>query len=29
MPGDLIRMPMGILHGIFNKSDAPVSACSG
>jgi quercetin dioxygenase-like cupin family protein len=24
--GDLIRMPMGIPHGIFNKSDAPVRA---
>lgn len=22
--GDFIRMPMGIPHGIFNKSDAPV-----
>ncbi len=24
--GDLIRMPMGIMHGIFNKSGAPVRA---
>ncbi len=24
--GDLIRMPMGIPHGIFNKSGAPVRA---
>jgi len=24
--GDLIRLPMGISHGIFNKSDAPVRA---
>ena len=24
MPGDLIRLPMGIPHGIFNKSDATV-----
>lgn len=24
--GDLIRMPMGLPHGIFNKSDAPVRA---
>ena len=23
-PGDLIRLPMGISHGIFNKSDQPV-----
>jgi uncharacterized RmlC-like cupin family protein len=23
-PGDLIRLPMGIPHGIFNKSDQPV-----
>ena len=23
--GDLIRLPMGIAHGIFNKSDQPVS----
>ena len=23
--GDLIRLPMGISHGIFNKSDAPVT----
>ena len=22
--GDLVRMPMGIAHGIFNKSDQPV-----
>lgn len=25
-PGDLIRMPKGIMHGIFNKSGAPVRA---
>ncbi|MFN3447425.1 MAG: cupin domain-containing protein [Roseococcus sp.] len=25
-PGDLIRMPMGLPHGIFNKSGAPVRA---
>lgn len=25
-PGDLIRLPMGLPHGIFNKSDAPVRA---
>lgn len=24
--GDLIRLPMGISHGIFNKSEAPVRA---
>ncbi|MCX8133657.1 MAG: cupin domain-containing protein [Roseococcus sp.] len=24
--GDLIRMPMGLPHGIFNKSDTPVRA---
>ena len=24
--GDLIRMPMGLPHGIFNKSGAPVRA---
>lgn len=24
--GDLIRLPMGIMHGIFNKSGAPVRA---
>jgi quercetin dioxygenase-like cupin family protein len=24
--GDLIRMPMGLPHGIFNRSDAPVRA---
>jgi len=24
--GDVIRMPMGIMHGIFNKSGAPVRA---
>lgn len=24
--GDLIRMPMNIMHGIWNKSDAPVRA---
>ena len=24
--GDLVRMPMGIMHGIFNKSGAPVRA---
>ena len=24
--GDLIRMPAGIMHGIFNKSGAPVRA---
>ena len=24
--GDLIRMPMGIMHGIWNKSGAPVRA---
>jgi quercetin dioxygenase-like cupin family protein len=24
--GDLIRMPMGLPHGIFNKSDKPVKA---
>ncbi|HEY9568456.1 MAG TPA: cupin domain-containing protein [Thalassobaculum sp.] len=24
--GDLIRMPMGLPHGIFNKSDRPVKA---
>jgi mannose-6-phosphate isomerase-like protein (cupin superfamily) len=23
-PGDLIRMPMGVPHGIFNKSGSPV-----
>lgn len=23
-PGDLVRMPAGIPHGIFNKTDAPV-----
>ena len=23
-PGDLIRLPMGIPHGLFNKSDQPV-----
>jgi uncharacterized RmlC-like cupin family protein len=23
-PGDFIRMPMRIMHGIFNKSDQPV-----
>jgi len=23
-PGDLIRLPMGIAHGIFNKADQPV-----
>lgn len=25
-PGDLVRMPMGVPHGYFNKSDAPVRA---
>lgn len=25
-PGDLVRMPKGIPHGYFNKSDAPVRA---
>ena len=24
--GDLIRLPMGIAHGIFNKTEAPVRA---
>lgn len=24
LPGDLIRLPMGLPHGIYNKSDAPV-----
>jgi quercetin dioxygenase-like cupin family protein len=24
--GDLVRMPMGIMHGIWNKSGAPVRA---
>lgn len=24
--GDLIRLPMGLPHGIFNKSDSPVRA---
>jgi quercetin dioxygenase-like cupin family protein len=24
--GDLVRMPMGIMHGIFNKSGAPARA---
>ena len=24
--GDLIRLPMGIAHGIFNKSDQPVKS---
>ena len=23
-PGDLIRLPMGIPHGLFNKSDQPM-----
>ena len=27
--GDLVRMPRGIPHGYFNKSDKPVRACSG
>ena len=25
-PGDLVRMPKGIPHGYFNKSDKPVRA---
>lgn len=25
-PGDLVRMPMGVPHGYFNKSDKPVRA---
>ena len=25
-PGDLVRMPKGVPHGYFNKSDAPVRA---
>lgn len=25
-PGDLVRMPMGVPHGYFNKSDEPVRA---
>lgn len=25
-PGDLIRMPAGLMHGIFNRSGAPVRA---
>jgi 2-polyprenyl-6-methoxyphenol hydroxylase-like FAD-dependent oxidoreductase/uncharacterized RmlC-like cupin family protein len=24
-PGDLIRLPMGVPHGLFNRSDAPVT----
>jgi len=24
--GDLIRMPMNVMHGIWNKSEAPVRA---
>jgi quercetin dioxygenase-like cupin family protein len=26
-PGDLIRLPMGIPHGIFNKSDTVTAKC--
>jgi len=25
-PGDLVRMPRGIMHGYFNESDAPARA---
>jgi quercetin dioxygenase-like cupin family protein len=25
-PGDLVRMPAGIMHGIFNRSGAPLRA---
>ena len=24
IPGDLLRLPMGIAHGFFNKADQPV-----
>ena len=27
--GDLVRMPRGIPHGYFNKSDKPAGRCSG
>ena len=27
--GDLIRLPMKVMHGIFSKSDQPAKACSG
>ena len=28
-PGDTIRLPMGLPHGIFNKTTARSNACSG
>ncbi|MEL6766351.1 MAG: cupin domain-containing protein [Pseudomonadota bacterium] len=28
-PGDMVRMPMGIAHGIFNRSGAAVTAVFG
>ncbi|MEM9763496.1 MAG: cupin domain-containing protein [Pseudomonadota bacterium] len=27
--GDMVRMPMGVAHGIFNRSGAPVTAVFG
>lgn len=28
-PGDVVRMPMGISHGIYNRSQAPAKAVFG
>ena len=28
-PGDTVRMPMGIAHGIFNRSDKPANVVFG